>query len=236
MKKIIILILALPSFVLAAGDNVQLDRAPDRSNNLPALQHGAKVYVNYCLNCHGLSFLRYNKLQELGISEEQIKDNLLFTADKVGERMSIAMRSKEAKQWFGVAPLDLSVITKARASGLDSGADWLYTYLRSFYRDKTTPTGWNNVIFPNVAMPHVLWELQGDQELTDDKKLKLVKKGRLTSDEFDEMAANLTGFLVWAAEPDAQFRKTVGTWVLIVLLLLLVVSYALKREYWKDVN
>jgi ubiquinol-cytochrome c reductase cytochrome c1 subunit len=125
--------------------------------------NGAKLFVNYCLNCHGASYMRYNRLQQIGLSEQMIKDNLMFTADKIGEPMRIAMQRDEAKVWFGAAPPDLTVIARSRASEFGSGADWLYTYLRGFYRDSERPTGWNNVIFENVGMPHVLYELQGEQ-------------------------------------------------------------------------
>jgi ubiquinol-cytochrome c reductase cytochrome c1 subunit len=238
MKKCLLALLVafMPLWGQAAGNGLQLDRAPDRSHDLPGLQHGAKVFVNYCLNCHGASALRYNNLLALGLSEQQIQENLMFTAEKPGELMAVAARAQEAKQWFGVAPPDLSVIARARASEFGSGADWLYTYLRTFYRDPSTATGWNNVAFPTVAMPHVLWELQGEQVMGADHKLHLVKPGTLTPQEYDDMVANLVGFMVWMAEPVAQFRQSLGVAVLIGLLVLLVFAFALKREYWKDVH
>lgn len=166
MKKLLLSMLAVPLLAFAAGGEVRLDAAPDRSRDLAALQHGAKIFVNYCLNCHGASFMRYNRLRDIGLTDEQIKDNLLFTADKVGEPMKVAMRPEEAKLWFGTRPPDLTVIARARASEAGSGADWLYTYLRAFYRDETRPTGWNNTLFENVGMPHALWELQGTRTVT----------------------------------------------------------------------
>lgn len=236
MKKIIIALLWAPLLALASGEALHLDKAPDRSRDFAALQNGAKVFVNYCLNCHGASFFRYNKLLELGLTEQQVKDNLLFTAEKIGEPMTIAMRPAEAKQWFGAAPPDLTVIARARASEFGTGADWLYTYLRSFYRDDARPTGWNNTVFANVGMPHVLWELQGEQVLGPDHKLTLAKPGLLSPAEYDAMVADLVGFLVFMAEPAATFRKELGVIVLIYLAVLFVFAYALKREYWKDVH
>ena len=237
VKKFLLVFLFAPLTVLASGAAVHLDKAPDVNGDRAALQNGAKLFVNYCLNCHGLSFVRYNRLTELGLTEQQIKDNLMFTAGKVGEPMRVAARTAEQKQWFGVAPPDLSLVARARASADGSGADWLYTYLRSFYRDEKRPTGWNNTLFNNVGMPHVLWELQGQQELNHEaQRLDLVQSGQLTPAEFDRQISDLVGFLVWAGEPAAGFRKQLGVGVLAFLIILFGVSYVLKREYWKDVK
>lgn len=152
------------SLAHAAGDEAPLDRFPtEKLNNLPSLQHGAQLFVNYCLGCHSAKYMRYNRLSDIGLTDAQIKDNLLFTGQKVGDTMDIPMSKADAAEWLGVAPPDLSVIARARASGAGSGSDWLYTFLRSFYRDNTRTTGWNNSIFPNVGMPHVLWGLQGQR-------------------------------------------------------------------------
>jgi len=236
MKKLLLALLCAPLLAFAAGAELHLDKAPDRARDTAALQNGAKVFVNYCLNCHSASYFRYNKLKDIGLTEQQIKDNLLFTADKTGEPMTIAMRRAEAKQWFGAAPPDLTVIARARASEFGSGGDWLYTYLRGFYRDDARPTGWNNTVFANVGMPHVLWELQGEQVLGTDHKLVLAKPGLLKPAEFDAMVADLVGFLTYMGEPMANFRKELGVIVLIFLAVLFVFSYALKREYWKDIH
>ena len=147
-----------------AAEGAALDNFPmDKLTNLPALQDGARTFVNYCLNCHGASMMRFNRLRDIGLTEEQIGNNLVFGGGKVGDTMEVAMRPDDAKAWFGALPPDLSVIARARSSGDGSGADWLYTYLRSYYRDKTRPTGWNNAVFANVGMPHVLWEWQGSR-------------------------------------------------------------------------
>jgi ubiquinol-cytochrome c reductase cytochrome c1 subunit len=236
MKKFLLALLCAPLLACAAGAELHLDKAPDRAHDYPALQNGAKVFINYCLNCHSASYFRYNRLTDIGLTEQQIKDNLLFTADKVGETMTIAMRRADAKQWFGAAPPDLTVIARARASEFGSGADWLYTYLRGFYRDDARPTGWNNTVFANVGMPHVLWELQGEQEMGPDHKLVLAKPGAMKPEEFDAMVGDLVGFLTHMGEPMATFRKELGVIVLIFLAVLFVFSYALKREYWKDIH
>lgn len=236
MKKLLIAFLFAPLVALAAGAKLHLDPAPDKANDMAALQNGAKVFVNYCLNCHSASYMRYNRLKDVGLSDDQIRDNLMFTADKVGEPMRIAMRREEAKVWFGAAPPDLSVIARARASEHGSGADWLYTYLRGFYRDESRPTGWNNVIFENVGMPHVLWDLQGDQVMGEDHKLKLVKPGTMKPREYDAMVGDLVAYLKYMGEPVAEFRKHLGVVVLIFLAVFFVFAYALKREFWKDIH
>jgi ubiquinol-cytochrome c reductase cytochrome c1 subunit len=236
MKKFLTAILFAPLLAFAAGAELHLDRAPDKANDMAALQNGAKIFVNYCLNCHSASYMRYNRLKDIGLSEAQVRDNLLFTAEKVGEPMKIAMQRADAKAWFGVAPPDLTIIARARASEFGSGPDWLYTYLRGFYRDETRPTGWNNVVFANVGMPHVLWDLQGDQVMGEDHKLKLVKPGKLKPQEFDAAVGDLVAYLKYMGEPVAEFRKQLGVIVLIFLAIFFVFAYALKREYWKDIH
>lgn len=231
-----------------AAETLQLDTAPVRFDDA-SLQNGAKLFINYCQNCHGASFLRYNRLTQIGLTEDQIKDNLMFSADKVGEQMKVALRREDAKQWFGVAPPDLTLVARARASEAGSGADWLYTYLRKFYRDETRPTGWNNVVFPNVGMPHALWSLQGEQEarfVTKDdghgnklahlEKLEITKPGLLMPEEYDAQVADLVSFLVWMGEPAQEARRGLGWIVLAVLGVLAVLTYLLKRAYWKDVH
>ncbi len=150
--------------VQAAGGGVALDQFPtEKLKDLPSLQNGAKTFVNYCLNCHGASLMRYNRLTDLGLTEAQIRDNLIPTDAKVGDTMKVSMSAKDAKEWFGAMPPDLSVTARSRSSHDGSGSDWLYTYLRGFYRDSSRATGWNNTVYPNVGMPHVLWELQGSR-------------------------------------------------------------------------
>jgi len=236
MRKLIFALLFAPLLALASGTELRLDKAPDKTGDMAALQNGAKVFVNYCLNCHSASYMRYNRLRDLGLSENQIRENLLFTADKVGDLMKISMQRAEAKVWFGAAPPDLTIIARARASEFGSGSDWLYTYLRGFYRDDTRPTGWNNLIFENVGMPHVLWELQGQQVMGEGHHLSIAKPGTLKPAEYDSLVADLVGYLQYMGEPIAQTRRQLGVIVLIALAVLFVFAYALKREYWKDVH
>ena len=240
MKKITIAIFILcmaPFSLFAAELGMALDKAPIDTTDNASLQRGAESFVNYCLTCHGASFMRYNRHRDIGLSNEQILDKLVYTGQKVGDLMQSAMRKKEGEEWFGVVPPDLSVIARSR------GADWLYTYLRTFYRDDSTATGWNNLIFDRAAMPHVLYQLQGEQKLvvkTGDKEkqksLSLDKPGKLTAAEYDKFVGDLVNYLVYLGEPHANTRKDLGFMVMIFLLGMLVLSYALKREYWKDVH
>ena len=239
MKKFLIALLFAPMLALASGGNVHLDKWPGSVSDKAALQNGAKIFVNYCLNCHGASYMRYKNLIDLGLTEQQVKDNLMFTSDKIGGLMAVAARSDEQKQWFGATPPDLTIIARARgeAGNAGAGADWLYTYLRSFYRDENRPTGWNNVVFENVGMPHVLYGLQGQQVLNHEThKLELAVPGQLAPAEYDKAVSDLVSFMVWMGEPQQEFRRTLGIFVLAFLALLFVVSYALKKEYWKDIH
>jgi ubiquinol-cytochrome c reductase cytochrome c1 subunit len=231
MKKLLAVFLFLPAAVLAAEAGYRLDRSPHEPTDLVSLQSGAKLFVNYCLGCHGAQYMRYSGLTEIGLNEQQIRDNLLFTADKIGETMKIALDPKAGKQWFGIAPPDLSVVARSR------GPDWLYTYLRTFYRDPKTVTGWNNAVFENVAMPHALWTLQGERAYDRDKKQwQELSKGAYSQVEYDMAVRDLVNFLVYVGEPAAQERKAIGIIVLFVLGILFVLTYALKQEYWKDVK
>jgi ubiquinol-cytochrome c reductase cytochrome c1 subunit len=249
-KKLLAVLALLPGFAFANEGGFPLDRAPERTD-IASLQNGAKLFVNYCLNCHSASAMRYNRLRDLGLSEDQIKNNLLFSTEKVGDTMTIAMRPADAKTWFGAVPPDLSVITRARASSAGSGADYIYTYLRTFYKDDTRPTGWNNLVVPNVAMPHVLWQLQGVRtakmvEEADPheagKKVhrfagfEQVTPGAVTQQEFDTQVADLVAYMDWMAEPARDFRKRLGAIVVIFLALFAFLAYTLNASYWKDVK
>lgn len=230
MKKLLTLMAFLPLVALASESEITV-KAPIDPNDKASLQRGAHTFVNYCLNCHSAKYMRYNRLMDIGLTEKQIKDNLLFAGDKVGDTMQVAMSPVDAKKWFGVAPPDLSVEVRAR------GADWVYTYLRGFYRDSTTPTGWNNTAYPKVAMPHVLYELQGEQVLNHEThELELVKPGKLNPAEFDTFVADLTNYMAFMAEPGKQDRKHMGWWVLLFLGVLLVLVKKIKSEYWKDIK
>ena len=231
MNRLLGILLLVPGVLLAAETGYRLDRSPHEANDLVSLQAGAKLYVNYCLGCHSAQYMRYNRLTELGLTEEQIEDNLLFTAEKVGETMKIPLEPKAAKRWFGVPPPDLSVVSRSR------GTDWLYTYLRTFYRDPKTVTGWNNAVFENVAMPHALWTLQGERGYDRDKRsFTEISKGRLSQVEYDMAVRDLVNFLAYVGEPAAGRRKAIGIVVLFVVGVLFVFAYLLKKEFWKDLK
>jgi len=242
IRIILFFLFLIPLTALASGSNVTLDQAPIKPTDTLSLQRGAQIFVNYCLTCHSADFMRYNRLKDLGLSKKQIRDNLIFTGQKSGDLMTIAMKKKEAKKWFGVIPPDLSVIARSR------GADWLYTYLRQFYRDESTATGWNNLVFDKVAMPHVLYQLQGEQILkvktVDDghggthevKKLELSKPGSLTKTEYDMYVADLVNYLVYLGEPAAAYRVQLGIIVMLFLFGMLGLTYALKHDFWKEVH
>ncbi|TWO67881.1 cytochrome c1 [Caenimonas sedimenti] len=231
----------------AGGEGVAWDKAPSRVNDLPALQNGAKLFVNYCLNCHSAAYMRFNRLQDIGISEQQIKDNLLQGTDKVGDVMKATIDPKDAKDWFGGTPPDLTLIARSRAGHGGTGADYLYTYMRTFYRDPEKATGWNNLAFPNVAMPHALWELQGERQPQFDtmkshghdvkvfKGWKQVSPGTMTPLQYDEAVGDLVGYLQWMAEPSQNTRVRVGVWVLLFLGVFTVIAWRLNAAFWKNI-
>ena len=235
MKKLLaILLLAVPGLAFAAGANVHLDSAPVNLHDKTSLQRGAQIFVNHCLNCHSAQYMRYARLTDLGLTEAQIKENLLFTTDKVGDPMTTTLAARDGKEWFGVNPPDLSLVARSR------GSDWLYTYMRSFYRDPATKSGWNNTVFPNVGMPHILWEYQGDQALkASDQgagKLVLDRPGKLSPAEYDRYVGDLVNFLTYVGEPARTKRVQVGIVVMFFLAVFFVITLLLKKEYWKDVR
>jgi len=258
MKKAILILLcaALPGAGLASGgEHVKLDAVKIDLSDKASLQRGARTFVNYCLSCHSASYMRYNRMgEDLGISDELVKENLMFAADKTGELMKTAMPREDAMKWFGTAPPDLSLVARSR------GPNWFYTYMRSFYRDDKSPSGWDNTVFPNVAMPHVLHDVQGLQRavyriekhetesVKDGKKVKKVteekvfdhfeieKPGSMTPQQYDESIRDLTNFMVYVGEPAKLVRYRIGIVVLVFMAIFLVVAYLLKKEYWKDVH
>ena len=252
IKRLLLSLLAVFAFAgaRAAEGGYPLDTFPQHKlQDVAALQTGAKLFVNYCLNCHSAQYMRYNRLRDIGIGEDLIKKNLLFTDNKVGDTMKVALDPKQAKEWFGAVPPDLTVISRSRAGLGGSGADYLYTYLRTFYRDDTRPTGWNNLVFPNVGMPNVLWELQGQRaakftEAKDEEGAvvhrfagyQVLAPGKLSDHDFDEQVADLVAFLQWMGEP-AQFeRLRVGVWVMIFLAIFTFIAWRLNAAFWKDVK
>lgn len=233
----------------AAGNAIAWDRAPEKTNDLAALQNGAKLFVNYCLNCHSANFMRYNRLTDIGLTEKQIKDNLLFTTEKVGDTMKAAIDPKQAKDWFGGNPPDLTMIARSRAAaGQGSGPDYLYTYLRTYYRDETKATGWNNLAFPSVGMPHVLWELQGERRPVFETKMdhgrsvqvfkgwEQVTPGKLTPLQYEEAIGDLVAYLQWMGEPIRNTRIRIGVWVLLFLGVFTIIAWRLNVAFWKDIK
>jgi len=243
MRRISRFLLALALLPLTAlASEVKIDAAPINASDKLSLQRGARNFVNYCLNCHSAQYMRYSRLQDLGLTAQQIQDYLVPVGAKVGDTMAIAMTKQDAKAWFGVPPPDLSVEARVR------GVDWLYTYLRSFYQDDSRPTGWNNLTFPNVGMPHVLWELQGIQvlqaaEKAEDNgerhgapKLVLQSPGKLTPGQYNEFVADLVNYLAYMGEPAKMVRTQLGVIVLFFVAVLFALALLLKKEYWRDVK
>ncbi|MBI2381543.1 MAG: cytochrome c1 [Gammaproteobacteria bacterium] len=235
MNKKIALILAglvMPVMAWASGTSVHLDHANINLKDKASLQHGAQLYMNYCSGCHATGFQRYNRVAvDLGIKEELMQTNLMFVKDaKIGDLMNNNMTASDGKKWFGQTPPDLTLVARVR------GVDWLYTYLRGFYKDDSRPFGVNNTVFPEVGMPHVLQELQGVQVKTEDGELELVKAGKLSEEAYDESVRDLVNFLAYSGEPVRLEREAIGVKVLIFLVVFFFLAYLLKKEYWKDVH
>ncbi len=245
----IVLLLLLANVCWSAADNRHLMHMEVDLSDKKSLQRGARTFVNYCLSCHSAAFMRYNRLgKDLGISEEVLKENFMFGTDKTGDTMTVSLNKREAESYFGVAPPDLSVTARSR------GADWLYTYFMTFYRDPSRPPGVNNLIFKDTAMPHVLWELQGWQEPVykavtgadgqvsrEIERLELVsaptnKPAPYENEDYEQTVRDLVNFMVYLGEPIKLKRKTIGAWTITYLFVLLIIVYLLKREYWRDVH
>jgi ubiquinol-cytochrome c reductase cytochrome c1 subunit len=246
MKKILLgfmLALGLSGAALAAGGGIPLDKAPQRTNDMAALQNGAKLFVNYCLSCHSAAFMRYNRLRDIGLNDKQIAENLTFATDKIGDTMKAAIDPRQAKAWFGANPPDLTLIARSRSSSAGTGADYVYTLLRTYYRDDTKPTGWNNLAFPNIGMPNPLWELQGERRPVYEKVMSHghevervkgwtpVKAGTLS-----DAVGDLVAYLQWMAEPAQNSRVRIGVWVMLFLAAFTVVAWRLNAAFWKDIK
>lgn len=255
MKKLTAFLLMMaPVVSMAAGGGLKLMEADVDLNNKASLQRGAKLYVNYCMGCHSLSYMRYNRMgKDLGLTDEQVVQNLMPVADfsklpkgetpKIGSLMKNAMPGEAAENWFGTKVPDLSVVARSR------GPDWLYTYLKTFYVDESRPMGVNNQAFPLVGMPHVLWELEGlkkpvyemHENAVGEKVKELVgyefvKEGSMSPAEYDNAVRDLVNFLVYVGEPAKLDRYKIGVWVILFLVILFFFAYALKKEYWRDVH
>lgn len=243
MRRALLLACLLAPLAVSAKSDGTMRYSADLSDEA-SLQRGARLFVNYCLSCHSAAYMRFNRVgHDLGIPESVLKTNLMFGTDKPGDTMTVAMDPADAEKWFGVAPPDLSVTARAR------GDDWLYTYFMTFYRDASRPTGVNNLVFRDVAMPHVLWELQGWQRAIYTEETgpdgQVVKRfegfeqltpGKLDAADYEKTVRDLVNFLVYLGEPIKLKRHAIGIWVIVYLLVLLFVVYLLKAEYWKDVH
>lgn len=233
MKSLILtLLISLASFQVLAAEATHVDKVEVDITDQASLQRGAKTFVNYCLSCHQAAYMRYNRMaKDLGLTDDQVKDNLMFASDKVGDTMTVAMRPEDAKKWFGVTPPDLSVIARSR------GTDWLYTYLRTFYLDSSRPVGTNNLAFKDVGMPHVLWEQQGYQT-KDEKTGELIspEDAPLSTHEYNQLVYDLVNFLEYIGEPSKLQRMALAKWVLLYLVLFLLIAYPLKKAFWKDIH
>lgn len=246
MKKLIALAFSLvATLAQASGDPAALKQSGADLSDRASLQRGAALFSNYCLGCHSLKYMRYSRIAtDLGLTEAQVMSSLNFTGAKFGEQMTIAMQPTDADKWIGKAAPDLSLISRVRG-----GPDWIYTYLKSFYRDPSRPLGWNNTLFPNVGMPNVLWELQGVQSAVFDAPhgdkagaapvfahFEQVEPGRFNEEQFDQTARDISNFLQYAGEPAALKRQEIGVWVLLFLAFLTMLTWILKNEYWRDVH
>lgn len=260
MKKIISLIcvallLSASNSFAAGGSNIPLDTPHYNMSDKESLRNGAKLFMNYCLSCHSAGYSRYNRVAEdLDIPMEVMKSELMFTSEKEGDLMKAAIPADDAKNWFGVTPPDLTLVSRVRKP------NWVYSYLRAFYKDDKSPSGWNNSVFDHVAMPHVMYEMQGVQRLvgkvdphhsdthtteeeTDhtynvvgDTQFEIVEPGSMTPEEFDKAMTDLTAFLVYLAEPAQLKRTSIGVYTLGFLIILMLLSYLLNKEFWRDVK
>jgi ubiquinol-cytochrome c reductase cytochrome c1 subunit len=244
MKKIAAILMLTISGLASASSGIHLDSASVDLTDKPSLQRGAKYFVNYCMSCHSAKYMRYSRMaRDLGMSEQMVQSNLMFTGEKIFDGMTISMNPRDAKRWFGTAPPDLSLIARSR------GSDWLYTYLRGFYEDESRPFGVNNIAFKDVGMPNVFWKLQGAQKAvfldeTDSDGIPVkvfdhfekTAEGSLTTEEFDQAVNDLVSFLEYVGEPGKLERQELGWKVILFLLFFLVIAYALKKEFWKDIH
>ena len=232
MKKFILAFLAaVPMLALAAGPSVDLDKANNDLTDKESLKRGFVSYINYCLGCHQLQYQRYNRtFADLGISEEEGKAKYMYTGEKVGDHITNTMPAKEAAEWFGTAPPDLTLEARLRSP------DWIYTYLTSFYVDESRPFGVNNKVFKDVGMPHVLQNLQGIRTIDEHGNLSEASGGSMTAEEYDEFARDLTNFLEYTGEPNKLEREAMGYKVIGFLVIFFIFSYFLKKEYWRDIH
>lgn len=233
-----VMVLALGPAMAFGADEAPLQSSGIDVKDKASMQRGAALFINYCSGCHSLGFQRFSRMaRDLGLEEEQVMENLVFTKAKFGETMNATMTSAQGQKWFGAAPPDLSLVTRRKLGG----PDWTYSFLKSFYVDENRPSGWNNTVLAGASMPHVLWELQGIQRpilnaAGQVERVEVVKPGKLSAEEYDRVVRDLTNFLNYVGEPFAAERRAVGLWVILFLSLLAVLAFLLKKEYWKDVH
>ena len=237
-------IVAAGAYASGGGDTLQ--SAENDVDNIQSLQRGAANFINYCSGCHSAEYVRFNTLaRDLELSEEQLIDNLMFNADETFETIQASMRSKDAARWFGRQPPDLSLRARAK------GTDYIYSLLKSFYIDPSSPTGVDNLVLSGTSMPHVLWKLQGYQKAVyvDEpvegqegvsrpvfQRFELVSEGTMSAKEYDGFVRDTANFLEYIAEPERSTRRKVGTWVIIYLIFFLIITVMLKKQIWKDVS
>lgn len=231
MKKLLIaLVTLLPTLAIAAGGQVHLKDANVDLHDKASLERGLGLFQHYCSGCHSTQYQRYERVaNDIGISADDMRNKYMFTDAKIGELMQNAIPPKDAAKWFGATPPDLTLVARVR------GEDWVYSYLKGFYKDPSRPFGVNNTVFPSVGMPHVLEELQGTPVKQEDGTI-VVSGGKLNAEEYDQAVRDITGFLVYSAEPVKLERQALGWWVLGFLFIFFIVAYLLKKEYWKDVH
>lgn len=234
-----ILLLVLNAGVAVAEEELDLQQASFDPGDRTSILHGAKHFVKYCLGCHSIKHIRYQRIaQDFGIDEKKVLGDVAPQGATIYDQMHTAMNAHDSQKWFGIQPPDLSLISRSRS------ADWLYTYLKSFYIDSSKPLGTNNLVFKDVGMPNVFWQVQGEQKatfITEDgqqtlEKLELEKPGTLSPQEFDNLVNDIVNFLVYVGEPVKLERERFGKYVLFFLVMFLVISYLLKKEYWKDIH
>jgi len=238
------LILAMAPPFAMADEGPEMLKADVNLNNTASLQRGAKYFVNYCMGCHSAQYVRYNRVgEDLGLTDAQLESYLMPAGTKPSDTMTSAMPASDSEKWFGRTPPDLSLEARSR------GADWIYTYLKSFYADPTSATGANNLVLPNAAMPNVLWELQGLQKpvyktVTSEDganyqvvdHFEQVTQGKLSPEQYDQVSMDLTNFLSYIAEPVQLERRDLGLKVIGFLILFFLLAFMLKREIWKKVH
>jgi len=242
-RLVAILALVVSAEAMAAGGAVHLEAADIDPGNISSLQRGARNFMNYCSGCHSAQYVRFNTIGKyLGLSEEQLVDNLMFNAEKTFETIQASMPAADAARWYGTAPPDMSLMARAK------GADYIYNFLKGFYLDPDSPTGVDNTVLVGTSMPHVLWELQGYQNAIfsehtvggvtshEFEGFEQVTTGALDAEDYDDFVRDTVNFLAYIAEPIRSERRMIGTWVIIYLLVFLVIAIMLKKQVWKDVK